>query len=209
MKSTLFPGCLLGVLLLLASPAQAQVSIGIKGGINVTSVSTDAGYNTGGVQNAFGLHLAALLEFALSDHFAVQPELNYIQKGYRVDIGTTNVNWIFNQVDIHLLAKYNYSISDRFKGYVNAGPTFGPVLDAYKKPDNGDKVVLDFDKDLIKKWDYGITGGLGFGIVAGEGLLFIDGRYMLSLDDIFEESANKGKFRRVGFDYTIGYLVPF
>lgn len=188
-------------------PLNAQVSIGAKAGINVTSITTNEGYKSGGIVNAIGLHAGVMAEFGIVERFAVQPELSFIQKGFRND--TKSINWIFNEADLHLLAKYKYHLG-KVIGHVEAGPTLGAVLGGYKKPDDGDKITLDLDKDYLKKWDYGITAGLGFGLKLGPGTLFVDGRYMLSLDDIFEPESTviTGKSRKVGFDYTLGYLFP-
>lgn len=208
MKPTVFLKFLgLGCILLVGVRASTQTSLGVKAGINVTSIATDSGYIAGGITNAIGLHGALLVEFGLSDHFAVQPELSFIQKGYRNDV--VGVDWLFNQADLHLLAKFKYDIGEKFRGHLAAGPTFGAVLSGNRFPDDGDKVKIDLDAEQIKQWDYGICAGLGFGLELGPGVLFIDGRYMLSLDNIFEDSANKGKTRRVGFDYTLGYLFAF
>lgn len=190
-----------------AVPAHAQMFLGIKAGVNITGVTTDMGYLSGGIKNAFGLHAGVQLEIPIGDHFAFQPEVNWLQKGYAVENGPVTTKWIFNTLDVHLLAKYNYNIGS-VKGYVNAGPTLGPVIGGYRKPDNADKITLDLDADLIRKFDYGVTAGLGFGLSVGSGVLFIDGRYMLSFTDIFEDAANRGKFRKVGFDYTLGYSFP-
>ncbi len=193
--------------ILLTFTAQAQLSIGLKGGVNITSVSTDDGYNTAGIKNTFGGHAGIMLEIASGEHWAVQPEINWLQKGYLFDNGTVETRWIFNELDLHLLGKYKFNLG-AVKSYLNAGPTFGKVMSGFKKPSNGTKIDLDFDKDQINAWDYGITAGLGLGLSLGKGVVFVDGRYMLSLNDIFTEAANKGKFRKVGFDYTLGYFFP-
>ena len=192
--------------LLISTSMSGQLSLGIKGGINITSVTTDLGYKKGGNANTIGAHAAVMLEASLSDHFAIQPSINWIQKGWKND-NAAFTKWIFNILDVHLLAKYKYNIG-KVRGFVDAGPTFGPVLSASKDPANGDKVDVDLDADMIQKLDYGITAGLGFGLPLGKGQIFVDGRYMLSLNDVFEDEANKGKFQKVGFDYTIGYLIP-
>lgn len=186
----------------------AQISWGLKAGVNITSVTTDDGYKTGGVKNTFGGHAGLMLEISAGQHFAVQPELNWLQKGYAFDNGTVTTRWIFNELDLHVLAKYKFDLG-KVRSYVNAGPTIGKVLNGFKKPSNASKIDLDFTKDKIRPWDYGLAAGLGLGLDAGPGVLFVDGRYMLSLVDIFEASANKGKFRKVGFDYTLGFLIPW
>lgn len=194
-------------MLLLPFTSSAQLSLGLKGGVNITSVTTDDGYKTGGVKNTFGGHAAVMLEIEGRNHWALQPEINWLQKGYLFDNGTIKTRWIFNELDLHLLAKYKFNLGT-VKSYLNAGPTIGKVINGSKKPSNGDKITLDIDKDQINAWDYGIAAGTGFGLSVGKGILFVDGRYMLSLNDIFTEAANKGKFRKVGFDYTLGYFFP-
>jgi hypothetical protein len=203
-----FTSAFIVLLILSFSSLKAQLSLGFKAGVNISAVTTDQGYLSGGIQNVFGLHFGTLLEIGLVDHFAVQPELSFLQKGFRND--EKSINWIFNELDLHLLAKYKYNIG-KVKGNIVAGPTIGSVMGGYKKPDNGDKITLHLDDDMIKRWDYGITAGLGFGLDVGPGTLVLDGRYLLSLDNIFEEGSPviTGKSRKVGFDYTLGYLFPF
>lgn len=207
MKKRFYPAIFI-MFCLLHFTLTAQISFGLKGGVNITSASTDEGYKTAGVKNTFGGHAGIMLEIGAGEHFAVQPELNWLQKGYAFDNGTVSTRWIFNELDLHLLAKYKFDLG-KVRSYVNAGPTLGKVLNGFKKPSNAPKIDLDFTRDQIRPWDYGLAAGLGLGLDAGPGVLFVDGRYMLSLVDIFEASANKGKFRKVGFDYTLGFLIPW
>jgi hypothetical protein len=206
MKALRLPFLLLMISLLFTSPAKSQWLLGVKGGINISSISTDAGYKKNGNQNAILGHAGIMLEGTLSDHFAIQPGVNWLQKGWKNETAAFE-KWVFNILDIHVLAKYKYNIGS-VKGFIDAGPTFGPVLSASKTPKGGDAENVDLDADKIEKFDYGITAGLGFGLALGKGTLFVDGRYMISFNDAFKEEANKGKVQKVGFDYCLGYLFP-
>ncbi len=199
---------MISAFLLCSDPVSGQLSLGLKGGINITSVTTDAGYKKNGNKNTILGHAAIMLEASLSDHFAIQPSINWLQKGWENENANAAFEkWVFNILDVHLLAKYKYTIG-KVNGFIDAGPTFGPVLGGTKTPNGGDKIDVDLDADMIRKLDYGLTAGLGFGLPLGKGQIFVDGRYMISLNDVFEEEANKGKFKKVGFDYCLGYLFP-
>jgi hypothetical protein len=196
------------VIVLGTKQSRAQIYIGPKAGINIANVVTDSGYLAGGFKNIIVYHAGAVAQFGVAKNFSIDPELCWLQKGWHLENATTDVKRIFNTIDLQVLAKYTIPFSEKFFGYADAGPTISYALSCTKQPEGGDKVKVDFDAEMISRFDYGIGAGIGLGMKAGKGKLFVDGRYMLSFSDVFEEEANKGKFRFTGFDYTLNYIIP-
>lgn len=181
------------------SNLNAQLSIGAKAGINVANIITDDGYKKNGLENVILPHFGAMLEIGMGEHFALQPEANFIQKGFNNSVN--DVKWQFNYLDLHLMLKYKFNLGP-LRAYVDAGPTAGYALNA-SKADND----VDFDLEKMKQAELGIAGGLGLGFDLGPGVLFVDGRYMMSLSNLNEDDSVRGTWRHAGFDYTLGYLL--
>jgi hypothetical protein len=107
--------------------------------------------------------------------FAVQPELHWVQKGYKTKIKATGeqVTTNLDYFEIPVLARFNFGGSLRLFAF--AGPCFGWVLDGSYDPDNG----LD-PTDYLKETE--TSGHVGVGV--GIGTFEFDIRYMAGLSDV-------------------------
>jgi hypothetical protein len=218
---------LLAAVFLLGWTAQAQVYLIPKGGITSSNVNFDQDLanqksNTGFVG---GLGLSFPIT---SDNFvAIQPELLYIQKGYKADVGevgfvVANNRINYNYLELPLLLKVNFG-EEAFKAFVNAGPSFGYALGGRSRADNRDlklkfgnntstNDVTYMNPDNYNRLDIGLQFGIGAGIAAGPGDLTLEARYGIGLTDFSNvsgqpDSFNKSKNRVIAL--MLGYAIPF
>jgi len=134
--------------LLLSIFSFAQISVGAKGGLNVSNLSgvDETNYDT---KALVGFHVGGFVTFNLGRNFAIQPELVYSTQGGTIESGSATEDLKLNYFNIPVMVKFMTN-----KGfYLEAGPQLGF--------NTGD---LDFDnvEASVEGSDFSICGGLGF-----------------------------------------------
>ncbi len=133
---------------------------------------------------------------------AIQAEVNYAQLGWKERIETSDDTYerTLNYVQVPLLARLAFGREHRgLCGFLVLGPQVGYMLGDTEK--RGGKwnnatlsarpngIVAQYDLPVQKKFEYGLTGGLGLELNTGIGHFLLEGRYYYALSDIF----NNGK----------------
>lgn len=190
--------------------AQAQVgemrndfAIGFNGGYLMNRVSFDPTIRQKFKPGpTFGFTARYVCERYLGMICALQFEANYSQMGWKEvimnspDTYQRNINYI----QVPLLAHLGFGHEVKgVKGYLVLGPQLGFYMsdnakknawedeDNPKRPNN---VVQQYSLPIQKKFEYGLTGGLGMEISGKKfGHIMIEGRYYYGLSDMF----NNGK----------------
>jgi len=154
----------------------SHTRFGIRGGGVISKQDYESTTPTEDNEGKVGLDLALLCTIPIGGGlFAIQPELHWVQKGYKTPSAvsgnevTTNLDYF----EIPLLARINFGGS--LKIFAFAGPSFGWLLDGSYDPDNG----LD-PTDYLKETE--TSGVVGFGV--GIGTFEIDLRYIAGLSDV-------------------------
>lgn len=208
---------LLTLLFLLSFTLQAQTqSIGLKAGINIASWAGDEAFDDDAYGSTFGLQFGAVAEIPVSDKFAIQPELIYLQKGFFFEFEflgiTSETDTKLNYLEIPILAKI-FLTDAPTQVYVTAGPSVGFALSGKVIDTVGgeeDETDIDFEDSEISTFDFGLSLGAGAQFAAGPGKLFVDVRYLLglaNLDNSEPESERIDVFNR-GIGASIGFLFP-
>jgi hypothetical protein len=140
--------------------AQTENRFGVKGGINVSNLSVD----NANEQNArIGYHAGLYGQIMSSETFALQLELLYSTKGSREQYssGSLNqeINYNLGYIDLPVLGVFKLGR----QAEIHVGGYASYLLNAnvsYK----GDLAsgADDINKDNLKSYDYGLTGGFGF-----------------------------------------------
>lgn len=218
---------LLATLFLLGWTVQAQVYLIPKAGITSSNVNFDQDLANQKSNMGFVGGLGISFPITSDNFIAIQPEILYIQKGYKADAGVlafnndnTRVN--YNYLEVPLLLKVNFG-EDAFKAFVNGGPSFGYALGGRARSDNQDSKIKFGDDaptsdvtylnpDNYNRLDIGIQFGVGAGIAAGPGDLTLEARYGIGLTDFNNisgapDSQNKSKNRVIAL--MLGYAIPF
>lgn len=204
--------------------AQFSLSIGVAGGVNLSTiveaydfVDTDIYEPTG------GLILAVPINIGISRMFSVQPEIMFIQKGYKDDYllsGGFNdqAKILINQIDLPLLARFNFVNSDAVIFYTAVGPVLGFAQNAkYIDKSNGQTTKLDIDLDLTdyNRFEVSASIGIGVGFNVGFGHIIFDTRFLLGISDTNGVIDNNNYYyyndeyvRNVGLQLRLGYSLP-
>lgn len=217
MKKTLL---LFASALTFGAAAQAQVAIIPKGGLTLSTISyektdhfpieeDDSKSITG-----FVAGLGFNLPITKDGFFSVQPEVLYLQKGYRIDysntFGSIDQEEKFNYLEIPVLGKVNFG-TETIKLYVNAGPSFGYALNGkYEsvvkagplslttsgknifeaEPDNSTGDDAYYDPKYHNRLDIGVQFGGGVGLTVGPGAVLLDARYGLGLTNFYKGNTD-------------------
>ena len=182
-----------------------DLAIGINGGyaLNQVSFSPNISQKMHG-----GITMGGTVRYTCEKYFsmicAIQGELNYAQLGWTEDITTGNGAYKrnVNYIQMPLLVNLGFG-KERggVKGCILAGPHLGfcigeNEITSGELTDLTNRQIELHSKQIEKKFDYGITLGLGMDISTKNGHHFtLEGRYGLSLSNIFN-STKKDTFSR-------------
>lgn len=202
--------------LLFSQTTFAQLSYGVKAGANLSSIG---GKSIDNADTRTGFHIGLLGRLQLTDRFALQPEIQYSQRGFKRDIldfggqnptdpnsptfvQTVELNTRFDYADVPIIARYK--ITEGLT--VEAGPQLGFFLSESTTVD-GDELDDELSgSDSFALAEVGILGGLGYYLDNG---LFFQGRYILGVTSIFDKDVqtlnDDGVFNR-NIQFSIGYF---
>ena len=205
------------LLLLSAMPILAQVgeprsaiAIGFNGGVSMNSIGFDPTIKQ---KQYIGPSMGATLRITSEKYFkslcSLQIELNYSQLGWNENVMNSESVELpdtykrrLDYIQLPFLARMAWGYEKRgAMFYVLAGPQIGYCFNeksirgnvwttnAEGNPDRPNNMYAQYDMKLDKKFDYGITAGLGLEVNTKIGHFLIDGRYYYGLSDVF----NNGK----------------
>lgn len=154
--------------------ANGQVNIGVKGGLNLYTLS-DNDY-----ESKAGAHVGLLGHIHISDQFALQPEIYYSDQGGKFvrDGETRKLN--LGYVNMPLMFQYMFDNGFRLQ----AGPQLGILASAKSKADGNSTDV----KESFNSLDFGVPLGVGYISPSGFG---VDLRYQVGLSNVSEDDGNK------------------
>jgi hypothetical protein len=174
-------------------PVQAQVNketvrIGIKGGVNFSSLYTKDSYST---KMLTGFNLGVFSKLSISPKVAFQPELYYTSKGSEVTYNNSFVNGIarfkLNYIELPVLLAIN--ISKNFN--IQFGP-YASILINGKVKNESNVNLFDFEDNInsddFSRFDAGIAVGTGIDF----GTIGIGIRYNYGLTTVGKEKTFLG-----------------
>jgi len=180
-----------------------EVEFGIKGGINLATITGDDFVN---FDNRTCFHFGAVVEIGISENFSFQPELLYSCQGS--DYGVDDTSFVdtkaalFNgtikadYLNIPLMAKYY--ISEGLS--LEAGPQLGFLISATDEFEGEEEDI----KDFVKGIDFGVNFGLGYKLDGG---LNFGARYNLGLSNANDdEDLSDITFKNGVFQFSLGYF---
>ena len=156
---------------------------------------------------------------------AFQAEINYSQAGWKEKITSSDDTYqrTIHYIQMPLLAHLGFGRErGGVKGFLVIGPQLGFCIgetekrggewSAYTLSKRLNGVTEQYDLKVQRKFEYGITGGLGIDVSTKKGHHFIvEGRYFYGLSDIFSNSkkdpfgrsANGTIFAKVAYLFDI------
>ncbi len=186
----------LGLGLVAGTFAFAQTTFGLKGGMNVSSLSKDGGLED--QSSKIGFNGGVFLNAPLSEQFSIQPEVLYNNLGSKVTITEANIgnnNYTaeyarhLDYISVPVMAQFN--ATPNF--YIEAGPQFSFLVDArdkYKNTKNGSTQNAEsysLNKDNFNNFDFALGLGIGYYFTPQLG---INARYTAGLTDIYKSNSN-------------------
>lgn len=195
------------MLLVGLSAAFAQAQIGLRAGANWATI-VDGQDAMDGVEEPWrpGITLGIASSFQINEMFAIAPELNYSQRGYKMefaDFPDESSELRFNYLEVPIL--FRLSFGDVLKGYVNAGPAFSYWLGG--KDDDGDKIDFD-DSEDFKRFEIGASVGGGVQLDTEAGSFLIDLRYTRGFTDLIGDLSGDDQFKNQLIGVSLIFLVP-
>ncbi len=170
--------------------AQAQVAIGLKGGLNFAKVDES------GIDNKTGIHAGAFV-LVKASKIGVQPEVIFSRQGFQSPSTSGDLKTQIDYINIPIILKL-YTVAGL---NLQVGPQFGFVASAKQELPAG---LADQDiKDAVKGTDVSLGLGLGWDLPFG---LSVEGRYNLGLSKVFDTPSSPDAKNQV-IQVSVGYKI--
>lgn len=166
--------------------SQAEVSVGIKGGLNFANMDV----SNLSTKNRTGFHGGAFALFKFTK-IGIQPELIFSQQGTEFNYNGSNAEANFSYINIPVILKL-YTVAGI---NIQAGPQFGFL----SKAEIDDSSAESF----YKSSDFSLGLGLGWDLPFR---LTVDARYNLGLSEI-EDGANENATKNQVWQISVGYKL--
>ena len=184
------------LLLACASPAAAQITYGVKAGVNFANVSFD-GEDDVPSSGRVGVLAGAFATVPVASWLTIQPEAIYTVKGASLDVFDIESDYIVDYLEVPVLVR----VPVRSRVYVAAGPSFAFQIRARSRTSfAGSTQELDIG-DSVESFDIGIVGAAGFQM----GRWVFDGRYTHGLSDTDADTRDNFKIRNRVFSLSAGF----
>lgn len=224
---------------------QAPIYVGVQGGISIPNLHGSGGNEVSrGYASRLGPYFGVFGQYRFSDLFSIQPEVNYSAQGGKKDgqqaIAGQDVNpqapagtyyyanfksvARLNYIEVPVLAKFTFRLTDRLRLSVDAGPYVGFLVGAKNETSGTSPVYADkaetqplpvgeqsFDgnqdiKDQLHKTNWGAQGGVGLEEALGSGYLFLHGGGNYGFVNIQKGTAH-GKNNTGAATAVLGYAL--
>ena len=176
----------LGAAIAMSSLTFAQ-QFGIKGGMNVASISKDGTLSD--TSSKIGFNAGVFMNAPLAENFSIQPEVLYNDLGSKITYGQNDNNsYSTNLGYISVPVMFQYNATPEF--YLEAGPQFSFLVNANNKLKDGNNNILVNDwtklaKDNLNTFDFGLGLGAGYYFTPQLGLTarYVAGMTKIGKDD--------------------------
>ncbi len=202
---------LVAALALVGELGAQDLTIGLKGGLNVANVSADQ-IELVDTDSRTAFVGGGFLTIGLGERFAIQPEVLYAQKGFSVGALGTRASVDLDYFDIPVLLKVNLvQPTQQVRPVVFAGPFIAFETSCSVSGEVGGiggSTDCDVALGARETTDAGIAFGAGVDIAATQGLLILlDARYNLGLVNLDSEAGSDSVKSRV-WSFMAGFGIP-
>ncbi|MFT3845433.1 MAG: porin family protein [Lacibacter sp.] len=184
------------------SNAKAQVSFGIKGGLNIGNMLLKSGGDKISTNSLMGVHFGLIGDYDISDNVSFETGLLFCTTGAKSNSYSIDEKISLNYLKVPINLKYAFSSESNFKPYFFGGPYFAFGVGG-KITSGGLSEKISFgtsDNDDVKPVDIGLN--IGGGICFNK-RFFASVEYDLGLANLAISSDDKIQNR--GFSISIGY----
>jgi Outer membrane protein beta-barrel domain len=188
---------LLGLTLSEAVHGQAQLAVGIKGGLNFAKLDVSSSVASN-YENRTGYHAGAFALIKLTK-IGIQPEIIFSRQGSQYQFNSQDLEANFDYINIPIILKL-YTVAGI---NLQAGPQFGFLSKAEAETViNGVKSMSDV-KDLYKDSDLSLALGVGWDLPFG---LTLDARYNFGISDI-SDGPNNNETKNQVWQISAGFKI--
>ncbi len=236
MKTLIRISVVTALLSLLGSGMYAQISIGLRGGVNfakwkLNTEDTEQDLNDY-LKYMTAPYISVPVELSLSNNFAIQLEPSYLQQGTRTYIkeeesfesGIIELEFEskmrINYIALPAMAKGKFS-AGKVRLYVMGGPQVAYAIDGKVKAKetltiNGESETeessesIDWDDSALTRFDFSLVFAGGLELPLGPGAVIFDARYLLGLQNLNKEKDDlfDQKIYNRGIGLSAGYRIP-
>ena len=202
-----FTSVLLGVSLslVLATAAQAQIALGIRGGYNSSSVTLKFDdVKQEGLKSRSGFHAGADVSFMVSPMIGIELGGLYSQKGFKEDV-TDGATLKLDYIDVPLVVAVTVPTNSQIMPRIFAGGV-GSFEMSCKISDASTSVDCTDDDFTRKKSYFSAIFGAGVAVAAGPGSFLVQADYQLGLTNIADEEGVSAKGNVI--QGSVGYRFP-
>ena len=184
----------LSVFALLATGAFAQISYGVKAGLNISKLTGDAD-----TDSRMAPYFGGFMNYEMSDKFSLQPELVVSMEGGKDEESETYEGKTYSYDATYKLTFLNIPILAKYKVANGLSLMAGPQL-GFKM--SGKAEVEDEEADMdMKGMNLSLALGAGYSLESGLGF---DLRYNLGLSNLYDGEGD-GEFKvntiQIGVNY--------
>lgn len=214
------------VFILLVQVTFAQINIGVRGGLSSSRMTKFELIQD--ITPAFKLlpsaNVGIFVEIPLGTNFSIQPELNYLQKGFQIRESfniNQNSNLGFdiplggklslknNYIEMPLLAKVKLGDAETPHAYILFGPSFGYMIDSKARI----QVLRIFPVDIplgtgiYHRAEVSGIAGLGYEIPLKFGQIFFEGRFQHGLTRVLDIPTVRIPVRNQNLSLSAGISI--
>lgn len=178
------------VLLAAVSLAQPKVNLGIKGGMNLATMTGDATADID-TKTRTGLTFGAIAEIETAPNLIIKSEVNYCEKGVEKQDDNASEKVKLTYIQIPVLFKYKFPVQGKVIPSLYAGPAI--AINMSGKDDiagYGPDFDGEYDIANVKSTDLSAVLGGGVSFPMGKMLAFLDFRYDKSFGTAFDDVSS-------------------
>jgi hypothetical protein len=217
-------------LMFLAVTAQAQVSIGARGGASLAKTTGNGGFVenfTGNLNYIVSGNGGVFLQVPISGGLSFRPEIAYIQSGAGISsndlldlVGVNlplggSLKQRLTYIQAPLLLQYEFGgAGNRVKPYLVAGPTFSYLADG-KIVSRADLILFRTQPNRtsiglggFNRFELGGAGGIGLSFDLGGAKLFVESRYQRGFTRIYDTPVVQVPVHNQSFTVLAGFSIP-
>ncbi|WP_164123699.1 MULTISPECIES: outer membrane beta-barrel protein [Sphingobacterium] len=193
----------LGVALLTAVGAQAQIGYGVKAGVNFPKLNYSGGNVSYNTSTSTNFYLSGYANIPAASNFVVQPGVSLQGKGGKYETGNIESKTDLMSIEIPVNAVYYIPTGASGSVFIGAGPYVGfNVSGKNKVGDVKTDIKFGSNADETKVVDYGANFQLGYKLSNG---FLINGGYGLGLGNM--SNVDGLKVKNNVFSVGIGFEI--
>jgi len=196
-----------------------ELSYGINGGLTFSKIGFNS-YFLRVPQVLFEQFSGGItVRYISENHFGIQGELNYSQRGWKERTDTINLNKYNRSIaylELPVMTHIYFSLAQPVRLFFNLGPQVNfylgekeiqrDVIDD-KLYTNPRQTISYYDISVQHSFDYGLKGAMGLEFRTKSGSFILDGRYYYGLANIF--NTTRGDWFQSSHNQVLGVNLTY